>query len=248
MILTTSHLTSPGSRSSNEDALIVAQGEGFSVLALADGLGGHGGAGPAARCCVEAAAAAFARAPTLSDDGLQAVVDEAARAVATLRREKSEPPDSMRTTFAMLGVTEWKARWVHVGDSRVYWFRDGFLMSRTRDHNVAELVSGVADESLTAPSHKADRHRLLRAIGGAETCRADLSDTVVALQPGDTFLLCSDGLWSLIPDEKITATLGTVASPDEWCRELRARLVGALGRLLVKQHDDYSLIAGFVLP
>jgi serine/threonine protein phosphatase PrpC len=239
-------MTAAGGRAGNQDALVVAHGPGFALLAVADGLGGHDGGAAAARCCVDTVAAAFARQPTLSDDGLRAIVDAAGSAVVELRRQQRQPSASMRSTIALLAVKDWQARWAHVGDTRVYWFRDGVLMRRTRDHNVAELVSGLADESLAAPVDAADRHRLLRAIGGAETCRAELGEAVVPLQPGDAFLLCSDGLWSLVADGDIAAALAAAASADDWCQQLRLRLGAARDGPPARKQDDYSMIAGMV--
>jgi PPM family protein phosphatase len=248
MILATSHMTSAGGRARNEDAVAVVHGDGFSLLALADGFGGHRGGGPAARCCVEAVTAAFARAPDLSKSGLQAIVDEATRAIEALRREMQASASSMRTTLAMLAVIGDQARWVHVGDSRVYWYRDGHIMDRTRDHSVAALIAGLPDEFLAAATDASDRHRLFRAVGAAETCRAEVSEPVIDLQPGDAFLLCSDGMWNLIADDKITAALRAAASPSEWRNALEEHLSNALCRKPTEQHDDVSMIAGMVMP
>src|SRR6476469_6866121 len=94
----------------------------------------------AARRCVESAAAEFARAPGLSDEALSAVVDAADQAVAALRVSQDKPTASMRSTLAVLAVCDDAARWAHVGDSRIYWFRDHAMMQRTRDHSVSALV------------------------------------------------------------------------------------------------------------
>jgi PPM family protein phosphatase len=247
MRLITHHLTSCGGRHANEDALKAVIGQEFALLALADGLGGHGGGAYAACQCVETIATGFARAPGLSDATLQALVDDADRAVAARRRERRQPASSMRTTLALLGVCRHEARWAHVGDSRVYWFRQNVLMQRTRDHSVAELVTGLSDSSSFAPPDKADRNRLLRAIGTGEGCRAELGDTIVTLQAGDAFLLCSDGVWSLVSDLEIAACLAAAATPLDWCAALEQRLREHRRCNMPEEHDDYSMIAGMVM-
>ena len=248
MRLETHALTSRGGRRINEDALKEVTGPGFTVLALADGLGGHGGGELAARECVAAIAAGFGRAPGLSDSTLQALVDEADRTVAALRRERQEPASAMRTTLALLAVCDDRARWAHVGDSRVYWFRGGELLHRTRDHSVAELVTGLRDSSLAAPPDDADRHRLLRVVGAGEGCRAELGDKVVALEPGDAFLLCTDGVWSIVPDAEIATSLLTATSPRDWADAVEERLRERLRVEMPEGQDNYSMICGMVAP
>jgi serine/threonine protein phosphatase PrpC len=247
MQLVTHHLTSKGGRPANEDALKEVAGEKFALLALADGLGGHGGGAFAARQCVETIASAFSRTPGLSDAALQTIVEEADRAVASLRREWRKPSSSMRTTLALLAICGDDARWAHVGDSRVYWFRHNVLMQRTRDHSVSEFVMGLPDSTSVAPADKADRHRLLRAIGAGEGCRAELGNTVVRLQTGDAFLLCSDGVWSLLSDPEITACLVEAATPLDWCVDLEQRLRKHLTCDTLEKHDNYSMIAGMAM-
>jgi PPM family protein phosphatase len=247
MQLSTHHVTSRGGRPVNEDALKEVIEEKFALLVLADGLGGHGGGARAAHQCVEAVADAFCRAPGLSDAALQALVEEADRAIATLRRERRQPASSMRTTLAILTIYGNDARWAHVGDSRVYWFRDNALMQRTRDHSVSELVMGLSDRASVAPPDKADRHRLLRALGAGKGCRAELSNAVVSLRVGDAFLLCSDGLWSLVSDPEITACLSKAATPLDWCVALEHRLRERLTFDVFEEQDNYSMIAGMVM-
>jgi serine/threonine protein phosphatase PrpC len=246
MHLRTHHVTCRGGLPVNEDALKEIIDQEFALLVLADGLGGHGGGALAAHRCVETVASAFCRAPELSDAALQALVEEADRAIAALRGERRQPKHSMRTTLAVLAVCGNEARWAHIGDSRVYWFRENALMQRTRDHSVAEFVKGLPDRTSIAPPDKADRHRLLRALGAGNGCRAELGNTVVPLQVGDAFLLCSDGLWSLVSDAEITACLSKAATPLDWCVALEQRLKECQTCDVHEEQDNYSMIAGMV--
>ncbi|MFO7959241.1 MAG: hypothetical protein R6X33_19320 [Candidatus Brocadiia bacterium] len=102
-------------------------------------------------------------------------------------------------------VRESRACWVHVGDSRLYLFRDRELRVRTRDHSlVQELVEAgqVAEEAMA--THP-DQNKLLRSIGGEyppETTHGSAS-----IRPQDRFLLCSDGFWEQIAAEEMSAAL-----------------------------------------
>ena len=213
---------------------------------LADGLGGHGDGGLAARCCVETIARIFGSKPSVSNADLRVLVNEADRAVAHLRLVERKPAGSMRTTLALLALCSDTARWVHVGDTRVYWFRDMVLQRRTRDHSVSELVAGLEDKSLAAPPDDTDRNRLLRVVGTGAGAQADIDEGVVALQTGDAFLLCSDGVWSLLPDADITAALSEAATPLEWCAGIEQRLKQRLEHCREEKADDYSMILGMV--
>jgi serine/threonine protein phosphatase PrpC len=248
MQLVTHHLTSRGGRPANEDALKEVTDQESALLLLADGLGGHGGGAMAARQCVETIASAFSRAPGLSDASLQTIFEEADRAVAALRRDRRKSPSSMRTTLALLAICGTDARWAHVGDSRVYWFRDNVLMQRTRDHSVLELLMGVPDHTSVAPPDKADRHRLLRALGAGEGCRAELSKVVVTLKASDAFLLCSDGVWTLLSDAEITECLCKAVTPLEWCVALERQLRENLKCNRFEEQDNYSMIAVMLMP
>jgi PPM family protein phosphatase len=247
MPLLTHQVTSKGGRQVNEDAVEEVAGDRFALFAVADGLGGHGGGELAARRCVEAIAAAFAHAPGLSDATLQGLVDEADRAVAGLRLELRQPMSSMRTTVALLAVCGDAARWAHVGDSRVYWFRKNVLMHRTRDHSVSELVRRLEDGLAVSPADQADRHRLLRAVGAGKGCRVELGDATVALQTNDAFLLCSDGVWNAVADCEITACLSGAATPLDWCVALEQRLTARMRCDTLREQDNYSMMAGMVV-
>ena len=248
MRLVTHHLTSNGGRRGNEDALKVAMGAQSAILVMADGLGGHGGGDVAAQQCVETIVAGFCRSPDLTDAVLQALVDAADRAIAALRRERRAPTGSLRTTLALLAVCGDEARWAHVGDSRIYWFRRNVLMQRTRDHSVAELVMGLSGNQCVAPPDEADRNRLLRAVGAGTGCRADLGGTVVTLRRDDAFLLCSDGVWGILSDPEITACLSRSDTPQAWCAALEQELLEHVATQRSAEQDNYSMIAGMVVP
>jgi serine/threonine protein phosphatase PrpC len=247
MRLETYHVSRAGGRAVNEDAVACHDAGACSILALADGLGGHGDGQMAARRCVDVVVETFCEAPGLSDETLQSVVRAADEAVRQLRRQQHKPSGSMRTTVAFLAAHAGDARWVHVGDSRIYWFRDGALMQRTRDHSVRELVMSLADKTIAAPPDPADRNTLLRVIGGGRTCLAALSDVTVLLRDGDAFLLCSDGAWEIISDTDIERCLIDAGSPREWCDALEQHLVMSLqskappGPALAR-HDNFSMI------
>ena len=115
----------------------------------------------------------------------------------------SRPPIQPRTTAVICLVQAGLAWWVHVGDSRLYLFRQGELLFRTRDHSrVEELMqdgSLTAQQALTHP----ERHRITRCLGGAEAIKSISISKAVPLKMGDIMLLCTDGLWGAIRNRRI---------------------------------------------
>jgi serine/threonine protein phosphatase PrpC len=232
-------LSRPGRRPSNEDAAGTAgSASGPACWVLADGLGGHRGGGEAARAAVDHVEGAFAARPEVSADRLRDLVDGAHAAVRT--RQAAEPDlDAMRTTLVVLLADAGRAAWAHVGDSRLYFFRQGRLARQTHDHSVpGSLVAAGALDPADVRGHP-DRNGLLRSLGQAEPVGAEVLDPPVAVAPGDAFLLCSDGFWEPVREAEMEAELAKAASPAAWLAGLEDRLLARLE----PDHDNYTAVA-----
>jgi protein phosphatase len=98
--------------------------------------------------------------------------------------------------------------WAHCGDSRLYWVRRGQVLARTRDHSHIEhlIAKGLADPA-ERNSHP-DRNKLYNCLGATTVPKVELSRQA-SLEPGDVLLLCSDGLWGVLPDSEIVHQLST---------------------------------------
>jgi serine/threonine protein phosphatase PrpC len=127
--------------------------------------------------------------------------------------------DTPRTTVVAAIVERGCVHWVHCGDSRLYLVRDGQLLTRTRDHSYSEQQAnlGQFDSSI-------NRNVLFTCLGSPQRPIYDLS-APVPLQQGDKLLLCSDGLWSALPDHEIVNVLSAnpvgLAVPELAERALR---------------------------
>jgi len=95
-----------------------------------------------------------------------------------------------------------QAWWAHLGDSRLYLIREGAVLTRTRDHTPVEelLQNGQIDEDALR-AHPM-RNSVSRCMGGTPAL-PKISFGQAELQPGDTLLLCSDGLWSALPEDRL---------------------------------------------
>jgi serine/threonine protein phosphatase PrpC len=172
------------------------------LYAVADGMGGA----QAGEVASKLAVAALAEHPhghgPVGEDAVVTLVREANRRI--FRRSVEDPAAAgMGTTVTVALVDEdaGTAAIGHVGDSRAYRIRDGVLEQLTTDHSVvAELVRAgrlTAEEALEHPYRSA----ITRALGTEE--EVDVDTFTVPLEPGDTYLLCSDGLTSMVRDEEI---------------------------------------------
>jgi serine/threonine protein phosphatase PrpC len=132
---------------------------------------------------------------------------------------------------------------LHVGDSRVYLFRQGELRQLTADHTVAQLLIDAGQiEPEEAATHKM-RHVLTNALGISDEVRPDIHEH--RLLDGDRLLVCTDGLTDMVDDEAIAATLQQHQDPQAACEALVEAALEAGGKdnvtVLV---GNYSIPAG----
>jgi len=192
-------------RSQNEDHLgwgrigLSAGDEGGYVFAVADGLGAYGGGDVASRLAVNTLLDHAARGKAPADARLPRVLrgafDAANRDVfdAALAGQGAA---KMQTTMSALLLTAGEAHIGHVGDCRTYRLRQDNLELLTSDHTqVMEMLRMRLITPEQAAEHPA-RFALTRALGGELIVRVDIRKET--LHPGDTFLLCSDGLWGKV--------------------------------------------------
>ncbi len=189
-------------RSANEDAVLNRRDVG--LWAVADGMGGHYAGAEASRSVVDALASVPA---TQSLDDLAADVEQALKDANALLIKKARDTGngiSGSTAAVLISVGD-KAAAIWVGDSRVYRVRGGRLEQISRDHSQLEewIAMGLLDRD-DVESHPPS-NIITRAIGAEDLLEADIEKFNV--QPGDTYLICSDGLYNEVPDTEIAQYL-----------------------------------------
>jgi len=202
-----------GGRKLNQDRMGYLYTREALLLVLADGMGGHLRGEVAATIALQSLAARFKAQATpyvrkperFLEEGLRQAHDDILR----YAREHAMP-ESPRTTIVACLVQHNCAVWAHCGDSRLYWLRRGQILGCTRDHSHIEylIAKGQADASERA-THP-DRNKLYNCLGASALPKVELSRQA-SLQPGDVLLLCSDGLWSVLPDTEIAHRLAAGA-------------------------------------
>jgi protein phosphatase len=201
-------------RDHNEDAFLVNARLG--IYAVADGMGGHQGGERASRLAlqvveseIEAARSAGSLPPAGGNGHAGRVVERAAHKAgeAIYAAAQGDPElHGMGTTLTAMLVHRGRAYVAHVGDSRCYLYRDGRCLQLTEDHS---WVNEQVRAGLLSPEGAREskfKHIITRSVGFERHVSVD--GVTLAIEPGDCFLLCSDGLSNLVEGDEIARVLG----------------------------------------
>ncbi|MPW21312.1 SpoIIE family protein phosphatase [Paraburkholderia sp. CNPSo 3157] len=204
-----------GGRSHNQDAVGCVVADDHACFVVSDGIASEPGGDVAAQYAVKHILA-HGGARAMATSHILACIEDANDAILA---EQARNPDNRRmgATVAALFIDRdaRAAQWAHLGDSRVYHFRHGSLMQRTRDHS---LLQRMTDAGL--PVNGISASLLDSALG----IRGDVAPCIAPRQPledGDVFLLCTDGLWHAMPDALLEGHLRVVDNVDDWLNLLR---------------------------
>ena len=204
-------------REHNEDSFLVNEDLGLYVVC--DGMGGHAGGETASRLAVQTVEREllsarlrdddpFAAAAPLEQTPLAGALREAIEGAcaAVFRTSRANPElAGMGTTCISLLLHGAQALLGHVGDSRAYLVRDGEVHQLSEDHSLVneQVRAGLLTEE--EAKHSRLKNIITRSVGFEEDVLVDLLG--VQTQPGDRFLLCSDGLSNLVENEEIRDVL-----------------------------------------
>ncbi len=235
-------LSDKGGRKYNEDACGHWHSQRHLCCVLADGAGGHGGGDIASRLSVQELIGRFSRQPSDSGATLGTLVRETNDALIA-QRVPGTPRQDMHSTVVCLVIdfVGHLAHWAHAGDSRMYWFRGGRVLDRTRDHSLVQsLVDGGMLAEADVRSHP-KRSELRSALGiAADLLEVSSGDGGGHVEGGDVFLLCTDGLWEYIEDGLLERTLAASATPREWLDALAVEVKQAAAHKT--SHDNFTAL------
>ncbi len=243
-----------GARAHQEDACTFAVapdgGEGLLLAVLADGMGGHvGGARASDTACRAFVAACMAERGHGVGDGECVHGALLREALAASNRALGEETARDRSLEGM-GCTMLAAlfapdglRWISVGDSPLYLFRDGALLRLNEDHSLAPLLDQMVAQGEMRPEEALahpQRHALRSALTGGEIELVDLHDAPLALGPEDWVIVASDGIHTL-DDDAIAARIA--ASAGGGAEAVVAALLAGVEEMCAPYQDNTTVMA-----
>jgi protein phosphatase len=206
-------------RSNNQDSGYA----GVRLFVVADGMGGHAGGDVASAIAVNRIAQTdqldFA-SPQEAEFALQAALVAANQLISEAVYEHPELTGMGTTVSALVRVGDAVAT-AHIGDSRIYLYREGELSQITNDHT---FVQRLVETGRITPEEAAVHPRrsvLMRVLGDIDQ-PPEIDTGILGTVPGDRWLLCSDGLSSYVGEDRILAVMSTAGSAVEACNALVA--------------------------
>ncbi len=229
-----------GDRREQQDRAVILphpKGGGVAMAVVADGMGGHTGGVIAAQQVIHTARNNLEQFSARSESArilLESSINEAHMLIKASRFINEKDPHS---TAVMLLLQPGKVSWAHCGDSRFYHFHEDRLVFRSTDHSYVEqlVVQGkiTAEQAISHPK----RNILLTSLGGAEPPKISFGETQ-SLGAGDSFVLCSDGLWAYFTDQELAWVIHGAAS----AREASELLIGRARAMGNGEGDNISLV------
>ena len=217
-------------RNANEDSLFVRN----PVFVIADGMGGAQAGEVASKAAAESFDRELPQAPP--ERVLEETIESANRTIHELARRDPGLAGMGTTTTALIVDLEGEAVAIgHVGDSRAYRFRAGKLERLTRDHSLVEEMRRKGQLTDAQAEDHPQRSIITRALGPEPEVQVDVQ--TVPAQAGDVFLICSDGLTTMLDEDHVSRLLGRASSMDAAVRALVDEANRAGGR------DNITVVA-----
>ncbi len=232
--------TSPGGRDYNEDSMGSFCSSAGGIFVVADGLGGHQFGEEASAAAVETIISGW----DLESENIPEQINEKFQAanqkILDLQKENK---CITKTTAAVLAVSGTKAVMANSGDSRVYYFHKNELKSCTNDHSVAFKKYKAGEITREQIASDEDQSCLLRSLGGEDRFMPDIIECDNEIEPGDAFMLCSDGAWEYLRDQEILIDMLKSETAKDWSELLMLRVMERLGNA---KNDNLSVLTVMV--
>lgn len=210
--------TDCGKRGNNEDRHRIQITPDSMLAVVADGLGGHANGEVASKLVVD----------TIFDALQEQKIDEETLIYAIIKASDLIRDASIagHSTVAALWIRDHYGVAAHVGDSRIYQFRDGRIIFQSTDHSMVQMAVLVGELEPDAMRHHKDRNKLFRVLGEEnESPKVDSAE--LSIQPGDRFLLCSDGFWEPVREEDMLHMIQKTATAEQWLEAMKKIVISA---------------------
>lgn len=233
MIYTYASHSDIGKRGNNEDSFNIVRSEESLIAIVADGLGGHANGEVASKI------AADLIPQSLIDKEFDE--DELGYAILNAHKKIGGTDSSACTTVAALWIHGSDAIAAHVGDSRIYQFRGGKIIYQSEDHSMVQVAISLGQLPSDACRHHKDRNKVYNVLGDKNE-RPKVDTHELDILPGDRFLLCSDGFWEPITEERMLKSIFDAPSPQTWLDAMTAIIQEANH----PKQDNFTAITVFI--
>lgn len=232
--------TNQGGREHNEDYICYDYSNGFGVWTLADGLGGHNSGEVASKLAAMTIVDSMKILRDVSDNNLIDIINKSNKLI--LSEQKNTANIGMRTTVVSAFVENSNFLYFNIGDSRMYYFKNGCLYKQSMDHSVSQIAVKLGEISLSDIRFHDDRNKLLKVLGDSEDLGVLKIDDKISIEVGDAFLLCSDGFWEYVFETEMEIDLLKSQTPKQWIEFMVKRLL----LRVTGNNDNFSAIGCFI--
>ena len=213
-----------GNRIKNDDAWLWLEEGNVFIMAVADGLGGHTDGDKAAK----AACDALQKRLTKHDEKLSDIFVSINQDIFSNKKIQGY------CTLAAVKYGDQRFELAHVGDTRIYVIENGSFSYISRDHSVVRALVDIGEIEYDELRHHPERNKLLRVIGESEDVKVDYYEFTST----EGILICSDGLWERVSDEKILKSFYRTKNAKAWLEKLKR-----LANKSSKEKDNITAIA-----
>ena len=226
--------TNPGGRSPNEDSAGAFSHDRLSAWIAADGLGGHASGELASAEAVKTLGEALDKCAALDEKFISDTFERMNEAVTVLNGP---------LTTAVCAFSDGKKLYYgNIGDSRFVFIRKKKVLQRTNDHSLAFVAYKSGSITYEEISTHPGQNRLYHSLGNEPDFSGEFYDPIT-LQPGDAFILMTDGFWELISESDLIRTHNISHSAREWTEFL----LESLEPRLVPTSDNYTAVSVMVM-
>lgn len=248
MKILSSSMCKIGGRDYNQDYVASSIKDSSACFVVCDGLGSYVGSEVASRLCATKIIEEFESIRDLDverackSEYTESYIHNAHNYVSTYKETNPQISSSCTTVSCVTtdGVTSSLA---HIGDTRIYYFKNNKLTYQSKDHSISQTAVEQGLISLRDIRTHKDQNKLTRVLGSDYYIPPDVEIIKTPLEVGDAFLLCTDGFWEYIFEEEMESDLEKSSNPGEVLTKLEARLLKRIG----KYNDNYSAIVAMVV-
>jgi len=207
-----------GGRDYNQDYHAHSVNDKGACFVVCDGLGSYVGSEVASRLCATRVVEDFEQVREIDPvravrrSFTEAYIENAHNHVVA-HKERNPQISTSCTTVACAVTNGNTTTFAHIGDSRIYFFRNHKLIYQSKDHSLSQLAVEMGQIKLRDIRTHKDQNKLTRVLGSDYYAPADIETLKAAINPGDSFILCTDGFWEYVFEEEMEEILASSDSP-----------------------------------